>query len=260
MRACVLGATGFVGRHLADRLEGQGANVLRLSRPEFDLTRPETFAAADLDGRTILDCAARTDGPPELLREVNVRGLAAFLEHLRTRGPGRYVYFSTASTLRPQLVEQSPYVRAKKEAEDLALQLADAQVVRLSFPFGVGENPQRLVSRLIRKARAGERLTISNVALPLTPISFLAERLPALLASPRRESNFTDGRLYRLADVAATIFTALGLPAAWDTDPAPAPDLSVLDPDIHPGEADALGLVRRMCALAKAVASPARPA
>jgi nucleoside-diphosphate-sugar epimerase len=254
MRYCVLGATGFVGRHLADRLEGLGADVLRLSRPSFDLTRPEVFAAADLDGRVILDCAARIDGPEESVRAVVVDGLAEFLAHLRTRRPGRYVYFSTASTLRPEITAQNAYVRAKQEAEDFVRQIPDARIIRLSFPFGIGENPERLVSRLIRKALAGERLALGNVALPLTPIDFLAQRLPALLEAPGRESNFTDGRLYHLRDVARAIFAALDLPEAWDEDPARTADLSVDDPDIHPG-GGALDMVRRMCALAKSAAT-----
>lgn len=48
----VVGASGGIGRALVDLAEARGERVLRLSRPEIDAMRPETFlAAADaLDG------------------------------------------------------------------------------------------------------------------------------------------------------------------------------------------------------------------
>jgi nucleoside-diphosphate-sugar epimerase len=251
MRHAIIGATGFVGGALARHLEGLGEDIQRLSRPEFDLRHPETFAAADTARSCILDCAACIDGTEEEIRAVNVDGFALFLNHCDAAPPAQYVYFSTSSTLSDRHIGESAYVRSKRDAEKLVLARPWGRVVRLSFPFGIGENPERLVSRLIRKALAGERLVLGDVVLPLTPIGFLAARLPAILDSCQHEVNFTDGRLYHLRDVAESIFTALGLPGAWDDDPECQADLSVIDPSLHPNDIDALELVRGMCVLAR---------
>jgi len=261
MRHSIIGATGFVGRALAEHLAELGDDTQRLSRPAFDLRYPETFTAAETSRRCILDCAACISGTEEEIRAVNVDGLALFLNHCDAAPPEQYIYFSTSSTLSEHHVGESAYVRSKRDAEKLVLARPWGRVVRLSFPFGSGENPERLVSRLIRKALAGERLVLGDVVLPLTPIGFLAARLPAILDISRREVNFTDGRLYHLRDVAVAIFAALGLPEAWDDDPKCWADLSVITPDIHPNDIDALDLVRHMCAMARdAAARDARPA
>ncbi|MEH3037226.1 MAG: SDR family NAD(P)-dependent oxidoreductase [Sphingomonas adhaesiva] len=55
-RAVVIGASGGIGAALADALAEEGADVLRLSRPDLDLTDEATIAAA----------AARA-GTPELV-------------------------------------------------------------------------------------------------------------------------------------------------------------------------------------------------
>ena len=46
MRALVTGAGGFVGRHLTDRLRGDGWAVVGLTRRDVDLTDPVAGAAA----------------------------------------------------------------------------------------------------------------------------------------------------------------------------------------------------------------------
>lgn len=45
-RAAVIGASGGIGKALADALEEEGTEVLRLSRPELDVTEEATIAAA----------------------------------------------------------------------------------------------------------------------------------------------------------------------------------------------------------------------
>ena len=45
-RAAVIGAYGGIGKALADALEEEGTEVLRLSRPELDVTEEATIAAA----------------------------------------------------------------------------------------------------------------------------------------------------------------------------------------------------------------------
>ncbi len=73
-RAVVIGASGGIGAALADALAEEGADVLRLSRPELDLTDEATIAAA----------AARA-GTPELVM------VATGVLHEGERGPEKAI-------------------------------------------------------------------------------------------------------------------------------------------------------------------------
>ena len=74
MRAVVIGASGGIGAALADALAEEDAQVVRLSRPELDLTDEATIAAA----------AARV-GTPDLVV------VATGLLHREGRGPEKSI-------------------------------------------------------------------------------------------------------------------------------------------------------------------------
>jgi NAD(P)-dependent dehydrogenase (short-subunit alcohol dehydrogenase family) len=72
-RVAVLGASGGIGRALADLAVARGAEVVRLSRPAIDLDRPESFEEA---------AAAAGEGLSHVI-------VAAGLLHRDGRGPER---------------------------------------------------------------------------------------------------------------------------------------------------------------------------
>lgn len=256
MRYAVIGSSGLVGQTLADRLEAEGKTVLRYSRPAFDLTKPETYAGLDFSGAILLDCAACIDKSPEEIHAVNVAGLSALLRHCDANPPARYIYFSTSATLSSEHVDANPYVRSKLEAEKLVLAREWSKVIRLTFPFGAGENPNRLITRLIGKALRGERIQVGDVRLPLTPLRFLEEHLDELMHNQKRELNPTDGRTYRLADVVEAIFRGLAKAPNHVMDISNTQDFSAIPQDVFPSAIDALQEIRAMSALKSRGAAP----
>lgn len=254
MPHAVIGSSGLVGQALADRLEAEGKTVVRHCRPAFDLTKPETYADLDFTGMFLLDCAACVDGSPEEIYAVNVAGLSALLQHCDANPPARYIYFSTSATLSKEHVETNPYVRSKFEGEKLVLARDWGKVIRLTFPFGAGESPNRLVTRLINKALRGESIQVCDVRLPLTPLRLLEENLDDLLRNSKKEQNPTDGKTYLLAAVVDVIFQGLGMAPNYVADPSNTCDFGAIAQDVFPSAIDALQEIRAMAALKSHIA------
>src|SRR6185369_11421737 len=111
--ALVTGATGFVGRRLAECLVAdEGARVRALVRTpskadalarlgvevvEGDLTRPETLAPAAAGCRVVFHCAAAVGevGDPAVFRATNVDGTRATAEAALAAGVERFVHVSS---------------------------------------------------------------------------------------------------------------------------------------------------------------------
>ena len=86
----ITGATGYVGRLVAERYGNAGWNVLALGRKAADLTGPEPFAGLD-DGQrrsitAIVHAGAvtRFDVEPDVARSVNVEGTEKVVAFART--------------------------------------------------------------------------------------------------------------------------------------------------------------------------------
>lgn len=112
MLALVTGSTGFLGRHLVDRLRAGGDHVRALVRsPEKagtlagsgaevvygDLTRPESLAAAAAGVDTVFHAAAMVTnwGPWEPFRATTVTGTENLLAAALAAGVTRFVHVST---------------------------------------------------------------------------------------------------------------------------------------------------------------------
>lgn len=254
MRYVVLGASGLIGQAVSDRLEREGRIVLRLSRPEFDITKPGTYIDLDLTGAYVIDCVSCIDGSPEDIHSVNVVGLASFLQHCASFSIARYVYISTSTTLSPVHVKSDAYIQSKYEGERIVLENEWGKVVRLTFPFGTAESPNRLISRLIEMADAGDEIQVGDILLPLTPLSLLEENLDLLLHGDEREHNPTDGKLYRLRDVVDAIFDGLGKKPNYTMNYSNKADLSIVSPDVCHCAIDSLFAIKKMAAQRKEAA------
>jgi nucleoside-diphosphate-sugar epimerase len=193
MRILVTGATGFLGGALVRRALAAGHEVCALVRPGSALgpARPEltvcrgTLAAppwGDLARFGAQSCvhAAWITTPgvyPESPDNDRYRDESlTFLATLFARGVGHAVVVGTSAEYRPSpepLDEVSPleprsrYARAKHALRLVLAERAAAAGARVAWarvfqPYGVGEHPDRLCSAVVRRVRAGERVTLDN--------------------------------------------------------------------------------------------------
>jgi uncharacterized protein YbjT (DUF2867 family) len=148
----VVGASGFIGRHVADGLDRDGHSVRRASRPEIDLARDDAASwRPRLEGvHVVVNCAGvfRGDFP-----RVHVQGAIALFEACAARGV-RVVQFSA---LGADAAAASEFQRSK--------QTADAALLSMAVPSIV------LQPSLVHgEAGASARLFATLASLPLIPL------------------------------------------------------------------------------------------
>ncbi|MGW0537322.1 NAD-dependent epimerase/dehydratase family protein [Streptomyces sp. NPDC003032] len=171
MRILVLGSTGYLGGHVAERLRAlPGVRLLRGGRAPVDDHRidlatitPDALAEQLLRAApdAVVNCAGAVGGNPLPLAEVNSRGPAVLCEALRDAVPtARLVHLGSAAEYGPggvgeRTTEDSPArpvtpYGATKLAGTLTVLDArlDAVVLRVTNPVGPGASPAGLPGRL----------------------------------------------------------------------------------------------------------------
>jgi nucleoside-diphosphate-sugar epimerase len=181
----VTGGTGFLGRHIVERLLAQGRAVTVLARrsaPDLE-KRGVRFVATDLadavavrsacrGAETVFHVAAKVGvwGRDDDFFRANVLGTRAVLEGCRMHGVRRLVYTSTSSVVYNGRdlsgVDESlpltaacpaayPLTKAAAEREVLAANAPELRTIALRphLIWGVGD--PHLVPRLIERAKAG---------------------------------------------------------------------------------------------------------
>lgn len=190
--ALVTGGTGFLGRHLVDRLLADGRMVTVLARrPAPDLSaRGAQVIAADLADEdavrsacrgigTVFHVGARVGvwGSYRDFFRVNVLGTRAVLAGCRTHGVRRLVYTSTPSVvyngrdlagadeslpLTTHCPAAYPLTKALAEHDVLAANSPDLQTIALRPHLVWGADDPQLVPRVIAQARAGRLRIIGS--------------------------------------------------------------------------------------------------
>ncbi|MFF5369841.1 NAD-dependent epimerase/dehydratase family protein [Streptomyces sp. NPDC013187] len=181
MRILVLGFTGYLGTHVAERLRAlPGALVIGGGRsPAADVdvdlarVRPERLAKALASAApdTVVNCAGATGGDAVTLAEVNTRGPAVLCAALSEAAPAaRLVHLGSAAEYGPgtpdvPVTESAPTrpvgpYGATKLAGTVAVTASglDAVVLRVGNPVGPGAPPSGLPGRiaaLLREAGSG---------------------------------------------------------------------------------------------------------
>ncbi|WP_255347051.1 NAD(P)-dependent oxidoreductase [Cellulomonas sp. HZM] len=241
----VTGASGMLGRAVAQRLVDDGWDVRTLQRRPsgVDGARDRLGSITDqadveraVDGAThVLHLAAKVDivGPPEQYRQVNVEGTRTLLAAARTADVARFVQVSSPSVAhvggslvgvgagpaQPELA-RGPYARTKAAAEVLALAADEpgfrVLAVRPHVVWGPGDT--QLVGRIVDRARAG-RLPLLGSAAPLIDTTYVDNAVDALAAAlVADESSFgeayvvTNGEPRPVAELLEAICTAGGAP------------------------------------------------
>lgn len=172
MKVLVTGATGFIGRHLIERLTHEGHHICALVLPEEDLSSLEpvsmdivrgdvcdyqTVERAAVNCQLIFHLAAKTEASGssrKALEDVNIQGTANVARAARHVGAGRLVFCSSGAlygrAIRNRSINEetipapdSAYGKSKFLAEQILLahhQRDGLPVVlaRLSAVFGLG--------------------------------------------------------------------------------------------------------------------------
>jgi nucleoside-diphosphate-sugar epimerase len=166
-RVCITGASGFIGRRLAERLRAQGVEVVGVDRaadPQSgvvagDISRPGPWQKAAEGCDVLIHTAALVGMPSDEsgFWEVNVRGTRNALEAARDAGATRLVHFSSVVTFGldfPDGVDERwpvrttgvAYVDTKVAAEQVVLQAhaageMEVTVIRPGDVYGPESRP-----------------------------------------------------------------------------------------------------------------------
>jgi len=186
-RLLVLGASGFLGRHVRQQAEAAGMTVVTACRSalpgspqhlQLDLVQasPDVLAATitAVAPDAVVNCAGATAGSPDVLAAANVCGPFALAQAmLRTRPAARLVHLGSAAEYGPPqtsapLAETAPARPAgtygvTKLAGTRLVELArcaglTAVVLRVFNPVGAGAPDSSLpgaVAAQLRRARSG---------------------------------------------------------------------------------------------------------
>lgn len=184
MTTLITGTTGFVGSHLLAAIEDAQAFPADLTQP-----LPELPAA-----ECVIHCAGVMDDVSRM-RAVNVEGTARLVE-AAVAGVQRFLFLSTGG-----VTGDGPYAQTKAEAEAIVLRAREkmeVHVLRLFFPYGPGQRPQRLMPRLIANVREGKNVMIEGDGGPRLSLTFIDDVVEAIV---------------RMRDVAGSHVVDVGAPA-----------------------------------------------
>jgi nucleoside-diphosphate-sugar epimerase len=178
-RVCITGASGFIGRRLAEQWRAQGAEVVGVDRVEDpqhsvvagDISQPGSWQKAAEGCDVVVHTAALVGMPSDEsgFWEVNVRGTRHALEAARDAGARRFVHFSSVVTFGldfPDGVDERwpvrptgvAYVDTKVAAEQVVLQAhaageMEVTVVRPGDVYGPESRPWTVLPVELIKAR-----------------------------------------------------------------------------------------------------------
>lgn len=196
MRVLVTGGAGFIGSHVVDKLIEYGVTprIFDLVRsPYHEAGKVETFLGSLLDPEALrlamagchaaIHLAAVADvkdvfEEPSYSENINTRGTLNVLEAARRAGVGRVVYGSTTwvysdckeTEVDEDTVIASPshlYTATKLAGETYCYSYAELYgveytILRFGIPYGPRAREGAVVPIFVRKALAGEPLTVAG--------------------------------------------------------------------------------------------------
>ncbi|GAA1143367.1 NAD-dependent epimerase/dehydratase family protein [Nesterenkonia lutea] len=275
-RVLVTGASGLLGRSVAQRLTREGYLVTVLQRGASDLdgvqevrgslTDPAAISRAVQGQHAVIHMAAKVSvsGRHEDFVEVNVRGTQRLLDAAQAAGVTDFLHVSSPSVAHagasligagagpadPRHAVGS-YAQTKAEAELIAQARGgsglNVLIVRPHLVWGPGDG--QLTSRIIDRARSG-RMPILGSGAALVDTLYIDNAVDAFIAGLRRLPQIAGQRLVLTNAEPRPIGELItGIAAAGG---APAPRLR-----LAPGLAKGAGaVVERLWALSEKLAGP----
>jgi nucleoside-diphosphate-sugar epimerase len=143
MRVCILGANGFIARHIACEFP----ESILFTRKDVNLLDADSVTGYDFD--VIIHCAAR--GGSRLEQDdtsVYSDNVNMFMNVYKNCRYKRLIWFSSGASN-----SQTPYGRAKNDIEKIVENDPKVSVIKIWGCFGPGEPAQRLLATGIREGR-----------------------------------------------------------------------------------------------------------
>jgi UDP-glucose 4-epimerase len=235
MKIGVTGGGGFIGSRICSLLNDLGYDTLNISRSNnydiLDNTSLKKLPKLDF----IIHLAAATYVPasyedPRTFFELNVQGCNNIL-NIAKRDKAKFIFFSSYLYANPEVIPTpeshqtkptNPYAASKLLAEDLCKFYHDffeieVVIVRPFNVFGVGQNKEFLIPKIISKAQKGKvQLFDSRPKRDYIYVDDVAQAIISLITAPQFPSfnifNIGSGKSYSVAEVVQIIFEALGKP------------------------------------------------
>ncbi|MEU9379166.1 NAD-dependent epimerase/dehydratase [Streptomyces sp. NPDC048255] len=272
MRVLLIGANGYLGRYVADRLLADPAvQLTALGRGDdadvrFDLATGSPGALTRfLDAvhpGVVINCAGATRGGARELTRHNTVAVATICESLRRSGCGaRLVQLGCAAEYGPSQPGSStaedavprpggPYGVSKLAATELVLGSGlDAVVLRIFSPVGpgtpAGSPLGRLAEAMRRAMQSGDgelKLSGLGVQRDFVDVRDVARAVHAAsLSAAQGVVNIGTGRAVRLRDAAAVLARVAGYGGALHE--LDVPHGGVPQPHLHPGRPAGLAAI-----------------
>lgn len=208
----ITGSSGFIGRHLLSKLQGETVRIEYQFIFDHQYEDCQNFFYLASYG----NMADHTDVSEILRANVGMVGrvVGGILEG--EFKCDHFIYVSSSSVLLPV---QTPYSRAKRAAEDMILASGiSATIVRPFSVTGVGEQPQHLIPTLIRSCMEEEVMPF--VAWPVHDFVDVSDVVDGLLlAAERKETCIVElgsGDCFTNACIKEFVQEACGKPAKLD--------------------------------------------
>jgi nucleoside-diphosphate-sugar epimerase/UDP-N-acetylglucosamine:LPS N-acetylglucosamine transferase len=248
MRVLVTGGSGFIGSHVLDRLLAAGHEPVNFDQnpsPYHDGEIPTKLGDVTDTGalsRALSGCDAiihlaavadvgAVEAEPGKAEQVNSRGVAAVLEAARLTGVRRVIYGSTIwvySDCPQTAVDEEtetppprhPYTATKLAGEIYCQSYAqfydlEPTILRFGIPYGPRARGATVLSSFVRRAMAGEALTIAGSGEQSRRFVYVEDLADGIVRALRPEAA---NRVYNLAgseeisilEVAETVRDAIG--------------------------------------------------
>jgi UDP-glucose 4-epimerase len=196
MRVLVTGGSGFIGSHVVDRLLAAGIEprIFDIRRsPHHDPAKVDTVLGTLFDTQAVGEAMEGCDAvihlagaadvgvvveQPSSAEATNARGTLSVLEAARSTGVARVIYASTiwvyGESGKGVLDEDTPlmlprhiYTASKLAGEMYCTSYAElyglsCTILRFGIPYGPRARPSAVIPIFVRKAMAGEPLTIAG--------------------------------------------------------------------------------------------------